>query len=264
MKALITGIEGFVGPHLENFLKSQNFETFGTFLYGSSVMPKNYLPMDVLKYDQIIRVLKIIHPDIIIHLAGFSSVGKSFQFPDKCISINVEGSKNLLKAVYEANLSSKILIVSSGEVYGNTNQIPAIESMPTKVTSPYTESRILQEKNCLLFAEEKSLPLFISRSFNHTGPGQTDDFVISSFAKQIITKLQLANPTIEVGNINIIRDFLDVRDVVQAYLQIILQGKNLEIYNVCSGKGYSLREILNELICLSHYSFDIKIGRAHV
>jgi len=128
MKFLITGIEGFVGPHLEQYLQSQDCEVVGTFLEMNSP-PPNYIKMDITDASEVSSVMAQVQPEYIIHLAGFSSVGKSFEHPELCQKINVEGTKNLLDGVIQHHLKPKILIISSGEVYGKPNKTPITEML---------------------------------------------------------------------------------------------------------------------------------------
>ena len=258
MKFLVTGIEGFVGPHLERFLQSQDCEVIGTYLEMDSPLP-NYIKMDLTDISEVSAVISEVQPEYVIHLAGFSSVGKSFEQPELCNQINVEGTKNLLDAIIQNHLKPKILIVSSGEVYGNPAIIPIAENSPLIATSPYAQSRIDQEKLCLDYCKKPKLFIVISRSFNHTGPGQLDNFVISSFAKQIVQIERGFQENILVGNLDAVRDFSDVRDIVRAYYSLIMNGKKGEIYNICSGNGYSIKDLLDKLIALSDHEIIIEV-----
>lgn len=256
MKALITGIEGFVGPYLEKFLISNNIKTSGTFL-NSNTQNKAHFQMDITNKEEVFTIIKKISPDLIFHLAGFSSVSKSFENPALCKKINVLGTKNLLDAVIQSKLSSKILVVSSSEVYGVPLTVPINESHPLNPISPYGESRVEQEKLCADYIKKHPLFIIVSRSFNHTGPGQQPIFVVPSFASQLIENKKGSERTLKVGNLNAVRDFTDVRDVVRAYYLLATKGRSGEIYNVCSGKGYSINYILKTLLSLS--SSKIKV-----
>ena len=253
MKALVTGIEGFVGPYLSSFLVNQGIEVFGTFFAPTS--PGNNLyHMDVTNKQEVESVIQKVCPDHVFHLAGFSSVAASFSNPYACKKINVEGTKNLLDAIASTGIKTKILIVSSAEVYGKPRFIPITEKHPVNPLSPYAESRVEQERACLAYAKEHKLDIVISRSFNHSGPGQSDTFVLSSFAKQIAMIEKGKQSSLKVGNLDAIRDFSDVRDVVKVYYLLLKRGKSKEIYNVCSGKGYSIKELLEMLIKKSSMS----------
>ncbi len=238
-KALITGISGFVGPYLKKELEANGYKVYGMDRHGSE---KHVLKCDITDYSSVYNIIKKTRPDYIFHLAGFSSVSKSFVEPELCHDINVNGTKNLLDAVVSHKLKPRILIVSSADIYGEPEYMPIDEKHPVRPVSPYGVSRAEQEKLALSY----DLPIIISRSFNHTGPGQSDRFVIPSMRKQIGDAKDGAS--IYVGNLECIRDFSDVRDVVRAYRILAEKGKPGEIYNVGSGKGINLRELLMRLI----------------
>jgi GDP-4-dehydro-6-deoxy-D-mannose reductase len=247
MKALITGIEGFVGPHLNSLLKKYNLQTFGTY-FQPVKNPEDFIHLDVTNREEVFEVLKKVQPDYIFHLAGFSSVKLSFKAPEKCQEINVQGTRNILDAIVENKLNCKVLIVSSAEVYGEPQLIPLTESHQLVAKSPYGESRIAQEALCEQYSKQHGLFIIISRSFNHTGPGQMDTFVMSSFAKQIVEMEKEPSGVIKVGNLEAIRDFSDVRDVVKAYYLALVEAKKGEKYNVCCGNGYKLKDLLQMMI----------------
>lgn len=250
-KALITGINGFVGPYLKKELEHHDYEVFGIDLKGDD---KKVFSCDITDPDSVYNTISKVEPDFIFHLAGFSSVGKSFQQPELCKKINVDGTRNLLDAVVKAGLMrSRILIVSSAEVYGKAEKIPIDENHPLNPLSPYGKSRVEQEK----VASGFDLPIIIARSFNHTGPDQPDTFVIPSFRKQI--KEANDGDTIHVGNLEVVRDFSDVRDVVKAYRILLEKGKDKEIYNVGSGEEYKLKDILDRFIKQSGKNLKVEI-----
>jgi GDP-4-dehydro-6-deoxy-D-mannose reductase len=249
MRALVTGAEGFVGPYLISFLKKEGIDAFGTY-FRSESKKKNFYRMDVTDKEEVFNLMKKIKPDYLFHLAGFSSVKASFDNPELCMKINVEGTRNILDAIFQNSLKTKILVVSSAEVYGKPKFLPITEEHPLSASSPYGESRIKQEELCAEYAKN-GLFIVISRSFNHTGPEQTDTFVIPSFAKQIALIEKSKQKVINVGNLGAVRDFSDVRDVVRAYYMLLKKGNKGEKYNVCSGKGYVLKDILKKLTYIS-------------
>lgn len=244
-RALITGVSGFVGPYLKNEIE-HDYQVFGVDVNVGD--GSRTFSCDILDYKKLLSIINKIKPTCIFHLAGFSSVKDSFSKPLKTKRINVDGTKNLLDAVVETSITPTILIVSSAEVYGNPKNIPIKETDPVNPSSPYATSRIEQEKLALKY----NLPIIISRSFNHTGPGQKPFFVVPAFAKQIaIIELNNIDPIIKVGNLDAKRDFSDVRDIVMAYQLLIKKGEINEIYNVCSGKSLAISDILNKLLQLS-------------
>lgn len=243
MRALITGGRGFVGPYLKNYLETQDFEVIATDIGNLKNFPDiKYL--DVLDRRAMFAFFKGDYFDHIYHLAGFSSPGKSYEQPEHCYDLNVNGTKNLLDAIVASNKKPKILIVSSAHVC-------------FEAKSPYAKSRIEQEK----LTPNYDLPIIISRSFNHTGPGRQPEFSCSSYAKQIAEiEKGLQEPIIYVGNLEAKRDFTDVRDVVKAYYLALkkIAPQDIEIYNICSGKSYKMKDILNMLLELSNVEIEIR------
>lgn len=250
MKVLITGIDGFVAPHLARLLCNKH-SVYGTYF----IEPKNrienivYRKMDIIDQKQVSDIISEIMPDIIYHLAGLGSVSESWKNPEMAFKANADGTRNLLESVAKAKIHPRILIISSAEVYGNPVYLPMDEKHPLNPQSPYGISKLQLERNAANYPE---LPIILARSFNHTGPGQTSTFVCSAFAQQIakIEKGQL-EPVILHGNLSLKRDFSDVRDIVRAYEALIEKGKSGEAYNVCSGKLFTLAYILDTLISFS-------------
>ncbi|WP_371803534.1 GDP-mannose 4,6-dehydratase [Candidatus Lokiarchaeum ossiferum] len=260
MKALITGSEGFVGSYLVSLLHRKKYTVYGTDLLTHQHSAVDfYYKMDITKPEIVQQILSKIKPNIVIHLAGFSSVSKSFKLPELCHKINVEGTRNLLDAIVQMeNYDIKLIIISSAEVYGIPQIIPISEFHPIGARNPYGESRILQEKLCKEYIEKYHLKINIARSFNHTGPNQTETFVLPSFAKQIVQIENGSQKILNVGNLSPIRDFLDVRDVVDAYYKLTQLKTFGSTYNICSGKGYSIKYLLQILIENAKCEIDVR------
>lgn len=261
MKALVTGIEGFVGPYLAEVLLKEGFDVYGTYLleWKNPIKEVKKFYLDVTDKKKTAEVISKVKPDWIINLAGFSSVAQSWKKPELCHKVNVDGVKNLLDAVLAAGISPKILVVSSAEVYGKPQKIPIKEDHPLNPDNPYAKSRVEQEKVVLDYVKNKGIKAVISRSFNHTGPGQLPTFVCSDFANQIARiEKGLQEPVIKTGDLSVKRDFSDVRDIVKAYVLALEKCKVGEIYNLCSGKAYYIKEILDILISFSKKK-DIKV-----
>lgn len=254
IKALITGVNGFVGPYLVEELISNGYAVFGCSLEKESNLTKltKYFSCDITNLENVEEVINSIKPDVVFHLAGFSSVSKSFENPKLCFKINVEGTKNLIDSFNKLKIFSKIMVISSAEVYGQPKINPVNENAELNPLSPYANSRIEQEKIALTYKNS-----IIIRSFNHTGLTQPDTFVIPSFRKQIVESKD--GDKVFVGNLDIIRDFSDVKDVVRAYRILFEKGVCGEIYNVGSGKGHSLKEILEKMISDSKKSLIVVI-----
>ena len=183
-RAFITGVSGFVGPYLVGHLLASGFEVFGIDRNGKKVDGCSVDKCDVTDYDSFFAIIKSIKPDFIFHLAGQSSVAKSWENPTLTQEVNVGGARNLFGAVAAAKLSPRILLVSSAEVYGVPQKVPISEGHPLLPISPYGESKVEQEKIALAHVKD-GMHIVISRSFNHTGPGQPSEFVCSNFAKQV-------------------------------------------------------------------------------
>lgn len=244
-----------MGPYLENCLKESGHEVFGferTFKGGT----ENIYYGDILNFSDVEHAVFEVLPDAVIHLAGFSSVKKSFEEPDLCHKINVEGTKNLFETCVKLPKKPKVIVISSAEVYGKPEFVPITEEHPLKPLSPYGESRVAQENLARKYFDR--LEIVILRSFNHTGPGQQPIFVVGDFVKQI-KEIEAFNkePILFAGNIDAIRDLMDVRDVVKAYSQSIIKAKACETYNICSGRGYKIGDILDMLISLSGLNIEV-------
>lgn len=242
MKALITGIDGFVGKYLARELIDSGYEVFGL---SRGAVGQNKFFCDITDSECVSKIISEVKPDYVFHLAGFSTLPESFKDPELCFKINVEGTRNLLNAVTNANLNPRILIVSSSLVYGNPAYNPIDENCPLNPDSPYAYSRIEQEKVAL----NSGLDVMIARSFNHTGIGQKENFAIPSFKKQV--RESNDGDVIYVGNLDVIKDYSDVRDVVKAYRLLLKNGISGEVYNVGSGKEYSMSAILDRIILQS-------------
>lgn len=250
MKALVTGVSGFVGPYLVRHLDESGFGVFGVDRSGKEVDGCVVERCDVTDSAAVSALVSRARPDFIFHLAGQSSVERSWKEPELTRRVHVDGTRNLLDAVVAAGIEPKILIVSSAEVYGVPKKLPIGESHPVKPITPYGESRVEQEGVALDYSG-KGVHLVISRSFNQTGPGQPSTFVCSDFARQVVELERGLRREIVVGNLSIKRDFTDVRDAVAAYLLALEKGKAGEIYNISSGNSYSIKQILDLLLSFS-------------
>ena len=250
-KALITGINGFVGPYLKIELENNGYEVFGLDL-KKGIVGKSF-SCDITRYESVFPIINEVRPEYVFHLAGFSSVAKSFKDPELCRKINVEGTRNLLESIKNVRIRPRVLIVSSSDVYGRTAVNPVYERQLVQPVSPYGESRVEQER----LAAQYDLPIIMARSFSHTGKGQSSVAVIPSFQKQIEEAPN--NGIIYVGNLNVVRDFSDVEDVVKAYRLLLEKGVAGEIYNVGSSIGYNLEEVLKKMVADSGKNLQIKI-----
>jgi GDP-4-dehydro-6-deoxy-D-mannose reductase len=218
--------------------------------YQGSLLDENFV------FD----LVKKVKADYIVHLASYSSVAQSWQKPVECFRNNVNIFLNLLEAVRNAKSNARILSIGSSEEYGvvDEKQLPLAEKTPLNPISPYAVARVSQEELSQVYVKGYNLQIICSRSFNHIGPRQKDIFVVSSLAKQVMEAKFGKRDKIRCGNLDIIRDFIDVRDVVKAYDLLLNKGKIGGVYNICSGKGNKLSDVLNMLQRQANTSIPIE------
>jgi GDP-4-dehydro-6-deoxy-D-mannose reductase len=256
-KFLITGFSGFVSNHFLQLLESkgEHASILGIDMHepafhtsGFKHITCEFEKLDLLHTDGVQNVIYQFQPDYIIHLASFSSVSFSWKNPILSFQNNTNIFLNILEAIRLNNVRTRVLSIGSSEEYGNVDEhdIPLREEQMLKPVSPYAVARVSQEMLSRVYMEGYGIDIVMTRSFNHIGPGQHDIFVIPSFAKQLVEGFQKNQKIIKLrtGDLKIIRDFLDVRDVVRAYYLLLKKGHTGEVYNVCSGNGISLSEIL--------------------
>lgn len=257
-KVLITGFSGFVSHHFCEYLYSRKINceimgidvTFPKFNYEvyKSVLNIKFSQVDLLDLDSLRAMFFKFRPDYILHLASFSSVAYSWKNPVKSFENNTNIFLNIATAVTEVCPYCRILSVGSSEEYGDVaqNELPIQERQPLRPNSPYAVARVSQEMLSKIYSDSFHLNIIMTRSFNHIGPWQDTRFVVPSFIRQIkaIKDKGLLNGTIETGDISIVRDFVDVRDVVKSYYLLLTQGKCGEIYNICSGNGLMLKSVI--------------------
>lgn len=260
-RALLTGINGFVGSHLAPFLKEQGFDVYGTVKPGSA-SGSNLFEADLLDYDSLKRAIDEVSPDYIVHLAALTSPAGSFKNPAETVSNNIVGQVNILEAMKELKLlKTRILVVSSAEVYGKVEEkdLPIDENVPFRPNSPYAVSKVAQDLFGLQYFLSQNIQTVRVRPFNHIGPGQAPLFVVASFAKQIAEiEKGLKPPVMTVGNLDSRRDFTDVRDIIKAYVMLLEKGESGDVYNVGSGKSHRIGDILDILLSSSSQKIVIE------
>ena len=260
MRALVTGSAGFVGRHLINFLLQETeLEIVGT-IYRRHPQPPYTSPriqleqLDLRDEAAVAEILARWRPDVIFHLAGQSNVPVSWQHPWPTFDQNVHTQINLFRGIMAAQLTPRILIVGSGEEYGaiDPEDLPINEQAPLRPLSPYAVSKVTQDLLGWQYHRSHQIQAIRVRPFNHIGPGQSELFVASSFARQIaMIEAGLQEPVLRHGNLEARRDFTDVRDVVRAYWLIINQGAPGDVYNVGSGRAVSIQHLLDILLSMS-------------
>ncbi|MEM7131361.1 MAG: GDP-mannose 4,6-dehydratase [Chloroflexota bacterium] len=267
-KILITGIAGFVGSHFAEYLCHETSHQVHGIIHRHDRRIQ-HLRDQVRLYKGDLRdglwVSELIHdlqPDYLLHLAAWSDVGGSWQQPWVAYELNIHCQLNLLVGLCGAKPTCRTLIVSSNEVYGlvRPDELPIHEETPFRPNSPYGVSKIAQDMMGLQYWHSHSLPVIRVRSFNHIGPGQSDDFVASSFARQIAEiEHGQREPIIRVGNLTTERDFTDVRDVIRAYWLTITQGEAGEVYNVGRGQSCTIQHLLDTLMGLSQTPVCVEV-----
>ena len=271
-KILITGATGFAGSHLVDLLLKSNDQIFGTFYSETSLSNLEnkekikLLKTDLTKKDQVKLLIEKVKPDYLYHLAALTAPMSSFEDPSETFINNVISELNILEELRRNNLKkTKVLIASSAEVYGNVSKenLPISENVPLNPTNPYAVSKIAQDFLGRQYFLSYGLSIIRVRPFNHIGPKQSPNFVVSSFAKKIVDiEKGRKDPVLNVGNLNAKRDFTDVRDVVKAYRMILDKGELGEVYNIGSGKSYKISEILNMLLSFSKTKIEIKVDKS--
>ncbi len=260
MRALITGISGFAGSFLAEYLLAHTpFEIWGIALGSTENLEAfghriQYVSADLAEPSVVADIVGRAAPDWIFHLAAQAFVPVSWQDPWATIEMNIRGQVNLLHAVTQQRLTPRILIIGSNEEYGRVepHDLPIDEDTPLRPDSPYGVSKIAQDFMALQYFLSHKLHTVRVRPFNHIGPRQNDRFVAASFAKQIAEiEAGAREPVIYVGNLDAQRDFTDVRDMVHAYALALELGVPGEVYNIGSGKAHSIRQLLDALLSMT-------------
>lgn len=268
-RVLITGITGFAGSHLaEHFLADHpGVEVFGTYRWRSrrenieAIEGKiRLLECDLSDMTAVRNALSVSRPDAIYHLAAQSFVPSSWVSPLQTLTDNISGQTNIFEAVRSLGLDPAIQIACSSEEYGLVlpDEVPIRETNPLRPLSPYAVSKVTQDFLAYQYFMSYGIRAIRTRGFNHTGPRRGEVFVTSNFSKQVATiEAGLAPPVIRVGNLDAVRDFTDVRDMVRGYVLATEKGKPGEVYNLASGKAITIRAMLDKLIALA--KVDVKV-----
>ena len=271
MRVLITGITGFAGSHLAEYILANHpdVRVFGFVRWRSRmdnivhIQDKVELhEADIKDVISLKKALADIKPDRIFHLAAQSFVPASWRLPAETFAINAIGQINLFEALLSLKLNPKIHIAGSSEEYGyvNPDEVPMKETNPLRPLSPYAVSKVAQDLLAYQYFKSYGMKTVRTRGFNHTGPRRGDVFVTSNFAKQIAEiEKRKKEPVIHVGNLEAKRDFTDVRDIVRAYWLAAEKGEDGEVYNVGTGKAMAMKEMLDILLSLSKAKVKIKV-----
>lgn len=269
MRILITGITGFAGSHLADYILTENFgEIYGIKRWRSPMHNIEHLKDKINIYEcdlrdaySVLDLIETIRPELIFHLAAQSFVPTSWNAPTESLSTNILGQLNLFEAVKKTGLKPKIQIACSSEEYGLVleDELPIKETNPLRPLSPYAVSKVGQDMLGYQYFKSYGMHIIRSRAFNHTGPRRGPVFVVSDFAKQIVDiEKGKKEPVVRVGNLSARRDFTDVRDIVHAYWLSLEKAEPGEAYNICSGIDHSIQEVLDSLISLSGVSISVE------
>ena len=269
MRVLITGFTGFVGSHLADYLVARgDVEVFGTHRWRSRMDNVEHL-RDLVRFVEcdlrdpgaILRVLRDVRPERIFHLAAQSYVPTSWLAPAETLSGNVLGQLHLFEAMRALDLPARVHIAGSSEEYGLVlpDETPIREESPLRPLSPYAVSKVTQDMLAYQYWQSYRLHAVRTRGFNHTGPRRGEVFVTSNFARQIAQiEKGRREPVVWVGNLDSVRDFTDVRDMVRAYWLALERGAPGDVYNICSGRGYTARQVLDILLGLAQVKVTVR------
>ena len=258
-KLLITGQSGFVGQQVLAHLAAGHSPDWQALPAASHNL------LDPASLD---AWLTRDRPDAVIHLAGQTFVPASFRDPAHTLQVNVMGTLNLLQTLSRHDFQGTFLYVSSGDVYGQVTpeQLPIDETLLPRPRNPYAVSKLAAENLCLQWAfSEPEWRILIARPFNHVGPGQAENFLLPDMARQLVrVRKGLQAPQLQVGDVDVSRDFLDVRDVVQAYFHLLEKGRSGEVYNVCSGIERNIRELIMHMADLAKVAVTLEQDPARI
>ena len=279
MKLLITGFSGFVARHFAEYLDRMqipceicgidiNEPAYDYKTAFSNNLKLEYHQVNLLDTEALEGVFKSFVPDHILHLASFSSVSYSWKHPSESFINNCVIFLNLMDMVKKFNPECRILSVGSSEEYGNVDRqdLPLRENQPLHPLSPYAVARVSQEQLSKIYADNYHYRIVMTRSFNHIGPRQDARFVIPSFIERILAIKNSGKDegVIETGNVEIIRDFVDVRDVVRAYYILLTKGSPGEIYNICAGRRIALKDVIQMIAGMTGVKIATKVNPEYV
>jgi GDP-4-dehydro-6-deoxy-D-mannose reductase len=257
MRVLVTGATGFVGRHLIRVLAQAGDEPIAAGGPGDLACD---LTLDLRDAASVAAAVRTARPEAVVHLAGMAFVPAATRDPLLAYDVNGLGTVRVLEAVRALGTPIRVLVISSAEVYGlqRPERMPLDETTPLRPANPYAASKVAAEAAAQAWVASYGLDVMIARPFNHIGPGQAVDFVVPSFASRLAAIAAGAPSVLEVGNLEAERDFLDVRDVVEAYRALLVHGRAGEMYNISGGSAVAIREVLRQLITLARVPVEVR------
>jgi GDP-4-dehydro-6-deoxy-D-mannose reductase len=246
--AYVTGAAGFVAGWLAEHLRA----------CGDTVVRVD-ADVDVRDGAAVRESLTAAAPEVVYHLAGLAHVGRSWEDPVPTFLVNALGTLNVLEAAAACSTPPTVLVVSSAEVYGSADGAALSEEAPLRPVSPYASSKAAAEFVALQEHLGRGIPVVRARPFNHVGPGQSPDFVVSALARRIVAAERAGGGAVPVGNLDAERDFTDVRDVVRAYRLLVERGRPGEAYNVASGSAVRVRDVAEHLAALARCPVELVV-----
>jgi GDP-4-dehydro-6-deoxy-D-mannose reductase len=267
---LVTGGTGFAGRHLLQALIDQGYQNLHTTHFGRSVLPDvcshpsvQVHKVDLTDAEKVAEAVQAIQPAQVYHLASFAAVGKSFEQAQSLMNNNIMLQLHILNAVKNHASEAKVLTIGSAEEYG---RVPTVyqekkidEHCPFNPVNPYAVTKVTQDLLAQAFYFSYKLNIVRARPFNHIGEGQSVEFVVPAFASQIVAVERGQQDALLVGNLDSVRDFTDVKDMVKAYIVLMNQGKVGEVYNIGSGQGWKIREVLDMLLSYSTQQITVEV-----
>ena len=253
-RLLVTGAHGFVGSTLLSIADAEPDRVH----WQLTAAPRTFEIRDAAQTHELVSAAA---PDAVLHLAAISNVPESFREARSTLEVNLIGTLNLLQALKLHRFSGPMIFVGTADVYGHvpSNELPIGEERRPEPRNPYAVSKLAAEALCYQWSVSEGLDIRLARPFNHIGPGQSEAFAIASFARQVAEiKARRRDPVVDVGDIDVTRDFTDVRDIIEAYLLLLEQGLTGEIYNICSGTERSIRSLVERLGELAGVEFHLR------
>jgi len=253
VNALVTGAGGFVGHHLVTHLQACGDDVVAVDRHGERTM-------DVTDLDDVVRTFRTVRPDAVYHLAALSHVGESWDAPTAAFRVNAEGTLNVLTAARDTGVS-RVLVVGSSEEYGArpAGETPITETTALRPMTPYGAAKVASDYLALQAFLGDGLATVRVRPFNHTGPGQSDRFLVPALARRIALAERDGAREVAVGSLDPVRDISDVRDVVRAYRLLVTDGEPGDVYNVCSGRAVTVEDIARRLLALTTRRLELRV-----